>query len=130
MIWGQNFNLPGKIQTVPGGELFVQQYLLEQADHYATIEFATDSKINRNIFNSGEARACKTNNCGLFKLILQNIGLKGLTVTTRWMPSHLQETHIDKGRSLPRGITLPDVQRYNQMITQTNRHEERQHEFL
>jgi hypothetical protein len=42
-------------------------------------------------------------------MIFQDISLKGLTVEVRWMPSHLQQSHIDKNLPLPEGITLEDI---------------------
>ena len=70
-IWGQSFNLPGEIQTVPRGELYVLQYLVEQATHHSHIEYVTDSKVNADLFNKGFDRATTSSNCDLFKLIFR-----------------------------------------------------------
>ena len=74
------------------------------------MEFVTDSKANYDISHTGDITACKTLMCDLFKFIFQDTELKVLIVVVRWMPSHLQKTHIDEGRSLPEGISLRDAQ--------------------
>ena len=66
-------------------------------------------KINADLFNKGKDRATTSSNHDLFKFIFQVITFKGLTVEVRWMPSHLQRTHLDKNLPLPEGITLEDV---------------------
>ena len=58
----------------------------------------TDSEINHDIFNSGKTNTIKNSSCGLFKHFFPDIEFKARTVTTRWMPSQLRTTHIDKGR--------------------------------
>jgi len=70
-IWGQSFNLPGEIQTVPRGELYVLQYLVEQASHHSHIEYVTDSKVNADLYNKGFDRATASSNCDLFKFIFK-----------------------------------------------------------
>ena len=65
------FNLPREIQTVPRGELYVLQYPVEQATHHSHIIYVTDSKVNTDLYNKGQARATVSSNCDLFKVFFK-----------------------------------------------------------
>ena len=94
---------------MPRGELYVLQYLVEQATHHSHIEYVTDSKVNADLFNKGFDRATTSSNCDLFKFIFQDIQFKNLQVEVRWMPSHMQEDYLDKGLPIPGNYTLEDI---------------------
>ena len=60
--------------------------------------------MNNDILKQGKLTHLNLSNCDPFEIILQAI-----EVTTRWMPSHLQQGHIDKCETLPAGISLRGV---------------------
>ena len=106
LIWGRRFNLPGPVQTVPRGELFVLLYLLEKVEALSNITYVTDNKKVKDKFCEGEESALKSTNCDLFKEVFQHIHSKQLQVTVRWMPSHLNEREEQR---FPLGITRTDI---------------------
>ena len=86
---GAHFPLPGEIQTVARGELYALVCLLKHADQLAEIDFVTDNKGVRDVYNKGPKDAAFSSNCDLFRETFQIIIKKALKVTVRWMPSHL-----------------------------------------
>ena len=104
LIWGQHFNLPGKIQTVPRGELFVLLYLAERLEPFSVITYVTDNQKVSDKFNEGRDAALQSTNCDLFKQLFNLIQAHNLSVTVRWMPCHLKP---DDRR--PEAVTEPDV---------------------
>merc|ERR1711965_260158 len=106
LIWAISFNLPGKIQTVPRGELYAIVRAAQEAHEGATIDFVTDNMGNYDKFNSGRDAAILTNNGDLFKILFDEIRIKDLNFTVRWMPSHLD---IEDLNWLPSDISALDL---------------------
>ena len=67
LVWGQHFNLPGNIQTVPRGELYVLLYLVERLEPFAHVTYVTDNQKMSETYNKGKGAALKSTNCDLFK---------------------------------------------------------------
>ena len=95
MIWGQRFNLPGKVQTVARGELYAILRTAQLAEEYARIDFVTDNLGNCLKFNAGREKALLSNNGDMFKILFEEISLKHLDFAVRWMPSHSERKGID-----------------------------------
>ena len=104
LIWGQHFNLPGTIQTVPRGELFALLYLVERLEPFANVTYVTDNEKVSEIYNNGKEAALKSTNCDLFKDIFRLIECNFLKIQVRWMPSHLD----DEDERLE-GVSLIDI---------------------
>ena len=105
VIWGQRFNLPGKVQTVARGELYAIVRAAHLAEEYAEIDFVTDNLGNCMKFNAGREKALLSNNGDMFKSLFEEILLKQLDFAVRWMPSHSERKGID----LPPEVTPLDV---------------------
>ena len=63
--------------------------MVQEALEGAVIDFVTDNMGNFDKFNSGRDSAILSNNGDLFKIIFDEIQVKNLQFSVRWMPSHL-----------------------------------------
>jgi hypothetical protein len=61
----------------------------------ANIDFVTDNQGNYKKFNAGKESALLSNNGDMFKLLFEEISLKNLNFTVRWMPNHSALKGID-----------------------------------
>ena len=104
LIWGQHFNLPGNIQTVPRGELYVLLYMVERLEPFANVTYVTDNQKVSETYQKGKEAALKSTNCDLFREIFRLIEINFLKVHVRWMPSHLKDEDEH-----PEGVSLLDV---------------------
>ena len=104
LIWGQHFNLPGSIQTVPRGGLYVLFYLIHRLEPYSHVTYVTDNQKVRYLYNQGETAALKSTNCDLFRDIFDLKRIRALSVHVRCMPAHLKS-----GDPRPAGISELDV---------------------
>ena len=104
LLWALNFNLPGWVQTVPRGELYVLVFVVQRLRPRSVITYVTDNLDVYRMFNKGEQSALKSSNCDLFKLVFSEIRLHHLDVTVRWMPSHLKP-----GDPRPVGVSELDI---------------------
>ena len=104
LVWGQHFNLPGKIQTVPRGELYVLLYLVERLEPFSDVTYVTDNQKVSQTYNNGKEAALKSTNCDLYKDIFRLIETNLLKIQVRWMPSHLADED-----ERPDGVSLMDV---------------------
>ncbi len=89
--FGCSSNLPGEVQTVSRGEAFALLWLLELVIVGACIDYVTDNMGVFNVFMSGPKGYHTSNNCDIYDKIWKLIQGKQLSVTVRWMPSHLLE---------------------------------------
>ena len=89
LVWAMNFNLPGSTQTVARGELFALLRAAQLAEEDSEIDFVTDNQGNHKKFNGSRENALLSNNGDMFKLLFEEITVKNLTFTCRWMPSHI-----------------------------------------
>ena len=109
IIAGGSFTLPGTVQTVPRGEIFVFVFLLRQIDTGSTTTYITDKEGPFKTYYKGH-ECIKTNiNCDLYDETLFIIDTKYVNVTVRWMPSHLTDEKGTIKQPLPEGITELDV---------------------
>ena len=89
--YGIHSNLPGAVQTVYRGELFALVLLTCFLVPHAIAEFVTDNENVARMFSKGENAAKNSCNCDVFKKISNHIHDKRLTITVRWMPSHISD---------------------------------------
>ena len=75
------------------------------AEENAEIDFVTDNQGNFKKFNGSRERALLSNNGDKFKLLFEEMSVKSLTFTCRWMPSHSAQ----KGIELPPDVSPMDV---------------------
>ena len=104
MLWGLCGNVPGETQTVARGELYAIVHAATLALEGAVVDFVTDNLGNCNKFNAGREEAVLTNNGDLFTVLFDEIRIKDLVFTVRWMPSH-----TIPGDDLPPGVSALDV---------------------
>ncbi len=96
LLFGARCNLPGEVQTVPRGELFILVVLVGLAAPLSEIDYVTDNEGLYKLFNAGPKVAFLSSNCDLYKILFDVIYKNMLLVSVRWMPSHLLEKP-DKG---------------------------------
>ncbi len=99
-----NCNLPGKIQTVPRGELYCIFLAVTLAPENSTIDFVTDNEGNFKKHNKGRDFAILIANGDIFRKIFDATRIKNISLSVRWMPSHKKD-----GEDLPAGVTEVDV---------------------
>ena len=75
------------------------------AEENAEIDFVIDNQGNFKKFNGSRASALLSNNGDMFKLLFEEIIVKSLIFTCRWMPSHSPH----KGTELPPDVSPMDV---------------------
>ena len=88
--WALDFNLPGPVQTVARGELYVLVFLAQRLDPLASVTYVTDNQNVYKTYYKGKTAALKSTNCDLFRLLFEQIEKHSLTIHVRWMPSHLK----------------------------------------
>ncbi len=91
LLHGAKCNLPGAVQAIPRGELFCVVVLAGLAERGATIDFLTDNEGPYNSYSQGPDYCLKSSNCDLYKTFCRVSNIKQLSVSIRWMPSHLLE---------------------------------------
>ena len=91
LLFGARFNLPGPAQSVPRGELFCVVVLVGLVCKGACIDYVTDNEALFLAYNKGPEYCTKSTNCDLYKTLFDVIKNNNLSVTIRWMPSHLLE---------------------------------------
>ena len=91
LVYGAHFPLPGPIQTVPRGELFVVLELVKHAFDGTDITYYTDNEWVFKTFNRGPKYACQCNNADLFYTLFKSTCDKAIRLVIKWMPSHLEE---------------------------------------
>ncbi len=67
LMFGAKSNLPGDIQTVPRGELFVLLLLVGLCEPLAEIDYVTDNEGLFKAYQQGPKFALSTANCDLYK---------------------------------------------------------------
>ena len=90
LIFGADFPLVGDVQTVPRGELYCIVFLIDNADEMATINYITDNQKVSETYNQGPVAGARSANCDLFLHLFRTCIEKRITLTVRWMPSHLK----------------------------------------
>ena len=123
------FNLPGSIQTVARAELFVLVVLIEGCVENANIEFVTDNKTNNDLFHEAQIQFSSilhSLNLDLFRRIFKAIETKHLTVSVRWMPSHLAEKLAkNPDFHIPAGVSREDIQHNSVVDTEAGERADR-----
>ena len=104
VLFGAKFPLIGDIQTVSRGELTALVELVKHAEDNITIDFVTDNKGVSDNYNAGSEKAMLTSNCDLFHELYLSVRRKNISLTVRWMPSHLS-----RGDERPEGVSELDV---------------------
>ena len=79
-------------------------FLVERLECNVAVTYVTDNLNVFETFHKGEEAALKSTNCDLFKLIFQLLKTRGISVTVRWMPSHLKPSD-----PRPAGVTEVDI---------------------
>ena len=87
--FGMHTNLPGPVQTVGRGELFALVLLVKHLQPNTEVDFVTDNENVAVSFNKGPKHCVNCINCDFYKIIFDHIQVKQLSVSVRWMPSHL-----------------------------------------
>ena len=105
-LFGVSTNLPGKVQTVGRGEVLALLLLMMNLDHDTEVEFVTDNLNVYNTCNSGIKAAINSANCDLYKDIYTLVQSKHVSLSVRWIPSHLGKSEAD---FRPEGVTFLDV---------------------
>ena len=135
LVFAASMNLPGKYQTVPRAEYFAFFYIINLAEPRANILYVTDHEPLKNVFDKGRDAAAESINHDLLVTVFDLVQEKGLTVSIRWIPSHLEEetlppdiSRIDflgnqcadkyakkaaRAVSLPLHVTAPVLYRYS-----------------
>jgi hypothetical protein len=103
-IFGLHCNLPGQIQSVGRGELFALVMLSRQLLPVTNVMYVTDNKPLSDTFNKGPMAGRSSVNCDLYKELFDTLFQKGIQLSVRWMPSHLDNPDV-----LPEGVSEFDV---------------------
>jgi len=103
-IFGLHCNLPGQIQSVGRGELVALVMLSRQLLPVTDVIYVTDNKPLSDTFNKGPMAGRNSANCDLYKELFDTLFQKGVQLSVRWMPSHLDNPNV-----LPEGVSEFDV---------------------
>ena len=82
-------NLPETVQTVSRAETYALVICLRNVRISSIVDFVSDNLPLVRVYNNGRLAAANSANCDLFEEIYKHIDNKQLTVSVRWVPSHL-----------------------------------------
>jgi len=89
--------LPGPTQTVPRAELSALLTVIQNVQPNSTINYYIDNKMVHDTFHKGMRRALLAANADLFLTLFTTPNTKNITLSLKWMPSHL-DTNFHKKR--------------------------------
>ena len=81
--------LPGRIQTIPRGELYAILTVVMRATKGASICILSDSQVNVDLYLAGQAHAITSINSDLWRLLYLYISMNDLTFTLKWLKGYL-----------------------------------------
>ena len=96
------------MQTVPRAEIYALVVLVQNAPCMATLEYITDNKGLFVTFNKGPIAGARATNCDLYDDIFKVTIEKAITLSVRWMPSHIDEEGKPK-KKIPEGVVVSDL---------------------
>ena len=92
--WGLFAPLPGDTQTVTRAELYAILLVARHACMSATIEVATDSKVNADLFLVGRSQCLNTSNADLWNELFGIVQRNNIALNVRWVKGHVTSVEI------------------------------------